>query len=127
MVNPSPTWPREGDWPTGSQRGRNLSLLWTSVAEWISDTMGVPEEQVVLREVFILRSWSISARVEAGSSQFVFKANCLRIYDGAPAVYHALSQLRPETTPDLICHKRDPSGLWMLFRFVPGTNVRDLG
>lgn len=120
-------WPLEDDWPTGTQGGRNLGLSWAEVARWIGESLNLSPEQVVLREVFVLRSWSVSAHIVVENDSFFFKANCLGIYNGAPRVYRFLSEFCPGTTLELITHRSDTSSLWMFFHYVPGTNVEDLG
>ena len=64
----NPAWPSVHEWPTGTQGGRNLRLPWPKVARWIGESVGIPTDQVALSEVFILRSWSISAHVVARST-----------------------------------------------------------
>ncbi len=120
-------WPSVHEWPTGTQGGHNLRLPWPKVARWIGESVGIPTDQVTLNDVFILRSWSISAHVVARSTPFVFKANCLKIYDDAPRVYRALNELAPNTTPELISHRMNGSALWMLFHYVRGSNVGEIG
>ena len=126
-MSDKPIWPLPGRWPESTQAGRTLRITWEAAAAWIAIALDALHEDVVLQEVLILRSWSISAWIECRGSKFLFKANCLGIYDDAPEIYRALTRLVPHTTPELIADRCDASGLWMLFHYAPGRDVKDVG
>lgn len=132
-MTPTPT----DDDTTGEHEWPSHAVNSVEVQAWIASAL--PNQPRVLGPVEVLQSkeWGVTARFVAVTSdlsspsyasaeEVVFKADWLRLFAQAPAIYTLLTRYCQGNVPDLLAAARRDDVTWTLFRAFDGPTVESL-